>query len=61
MKAIFEKKMFGGIQKVYEHYSDICKCSMKLAVYIPKSTKNLSSLFWLSGLTCSEENFITKK
>jgi len=60
MKAIFEKKMFGGIQKVYEHYSDICKCSMKLAVYIPKSTKNLSSLFWLSGLTCSEENFITK-
>ena len=60
MKTIFEKKMFGGTQTVYEHYSDVCECSMKFAVYKPKSTKNLSSLFWLSGLTCSEENFISK-
>lgn len=60
MKTIFEKKMFGGTQAVYEHYSDVCECSMKFAVYKPKSTKNLSSLFWLSGLTCSEENFISK-
>jgi len=60
MKTIFEKKMFGGTQIVYEHYSDVCECSMKFAVYKPRITKNLSSLFWLSGLTCSEENFISK-
>lgn len=52
--------MFGGTQTVHEHYSDVCECLMKFAVYKPKSTKNLSSLFWLSGLTCSEENFISK-
>ena len=45
MKTIFEKKMFGGTQTVYEHYSDVCECSMKFAVYKPKNTKNLSSLF----------------
>lgn len=35
---------------------------MKFAVYVPEveAGEKLSALIWLSGLTCNEQNFITK-
>lgn len=59
-------KCFGGLQKVYSHESDELKCKMNFAIYLPPSVANTDSkvkrpvLYWLSGLTCTEQNFITK-
>ena len=61
-----ENKMFGGVQSVYEHRSDACNCDMKVAVFMPPQAldeakaKPCPVVIWLSGLTCTEQNFTTK-
>ncbi len=65
MKTISENKMHGGIQAVYEHRSDACNCDMRVGVFTPpqlleKRAETAPALIWLSGLTCTEQNFITK-
>jgi len=57
MKPISENKIHGGVQAIYEHRSDACDCDMKVAVFMPPQGP---VLIWLSGLTCTEQNFITK-
>ncbi len=54
--------MFGGEQAVYSHRSDACGCDMRVAVYLPPqaSTQACPAVVWLSGLTCSEDNFTIK-
>ena len=54
---------FGGVQQVWQHRSSALLCDMKLGVYLPpavNSGEKLPILYWLSGLTCNEQNFITK-
>ncbi|KRG44882.1 S-formylglutathione hydrolase [Stenotrophomonas pictorum JCM 9942] len=54
---------FGGWQEVYRHPSRVLGCDMTLGVYLPPQAQagaRLPVLYWLSGLTCSEQNFITK-
>ena len=53
-------KSFGGTQGVYSHASKTLSCDMNFAVYLPKGKGPFPVLYWLSGLTCTEENFITK-
>jgi len=56
-------KCFGGLQKVYSHHSSELGCDMKFAVFLPPNAKPghpAPALYWLSGLTCNEQNFITK-
>ncbi len=61
MTVISQNKSFDGIQTVYSHDSKIIKSNMRFAVYQPPENDSpLSCLFWLSGLTCTEQNFITK-
>jgi len=60
MKTLSENKMHGGVQAVYEHRSDACNCDMRVAVFTPQGAKSAPALIWLSGLTCTEQNFITK-
>ncbi len=67
MKLISNNRSFDGWQSVYEHYSEVLKCSMKFAIYLPPGTREAELLkekfpvlYWLSGLTCTEQNFITK-
>lgn len=64
MKQLSSTKSFGGTQGVYAHESMACHCEMKFAVYTPPKDKHgegpFPVLHWLSGLTCTEENFITK-
>lgn len=64
LKLISEQKSFDGWQRVYEHQSDVLKCAMKFAIFLPPDATELSEkipvLYWLSGLTCTEQNFITK-
>ncbi len=53
---------FDGTVGFYEHHSLVCKSMMQLAVYLPPQAKSSSVpvLYFLSGLTCTPENFITK-
>ena len=52
----------GGRQEVWQHDSSVLDCSMRYAVYLPPQAQDQACpvLYWLSGLTCSEQNFITK-
>lgn len=60
MTLISENKMFGGVQSVHEHRSNACDCDMRVAVFTPDGAADAPVLIWLSGLTCTEQNFITK-
>ena len=55
-------KCFGGLQKVFQHQSKVLNCQMKFAVYLPPQADsgNVPVLYWLSGLTCTQDNFIQK-
>ncbi|XP_057466643.1 S-formylglutathione hydrolase isoform X1 [Actinidia eriantha] len=60
---ISSSKMFGGYNKRYKHYSPILGCSMTFHIYFPPSPSlchKFPVLYWLSGLTCTDENFISK-
>ena len=62
IQRIEHRACFGGWQDVYEHASGTLGCTMRFAVYLPPQaeTHKLPVLYWLSGLTCTEQNFITK-
>ena len=56
-------KSFGGWHKQYNHQSKVLNCAMRFAIYLPPQVSNgekVPVLYWLSGLTCSDENFMQK-
>ncbi len=53
----------GGLQEVWKHASGALGCDMRVGVYLPPAALRGEAcpvLYWLSGLTCTEQNFITK-
>lgn len=63
LELLSSNKSFGGWHKQYQHQSRVLNCSMRLAVYLPPQTSEGSKvpvLYWLSGLTCTDENFMQK-
>ena len=62
MERIEHRACFGGWQDVYRHGSEVLGCTMNFAVYLPPQAAYgpCPVLYWLSGLTCTEQNFITK-
>lgn len=64
LERIEHRACFGGWQDVYEHASRALDCTMRFGVYLPPQAAapgaRLPVLYWLSGLTCTEQNFITK-
>lgn len=56
-----ENKTFNGSTKVFEHDSISTKTKMKFSAFLPTEYSDIDScIIWLSGLTCNEDNFITK-
>ncbi len=56
-------KSFGGWHKQYSHQAKTLNCTMRFAIYLPPQASNgqkVPVLYWLSGLTCSDENFMQK-
>lgn len=52
---------FNGLTEFYQHHSTSTKTPMKFSVHRPKDKAQIkNAIIWLSGLTCNEENFITK-
>lgn len=62
MERVEQRACFGGSQEVWKHTSDVLGCEMNVGVYLPPDADRgpLPVLYWLSGLTCTEQNFITK-
>lgn len=59
LKKIKSNKTFDGQTNVYKHQSAITKTEMTFSTFEPQE-KVKNCILWLSGLTCTEENFITK-
>lgn len=61
-ERIEHRACFGGWQDVYRHRSHTLGCDMTVGVYVPPQAERgpCPVLYWLSGLTCTEQNFITK-
>ena len=59
---ISENKCFDGVQKIVSHQSKVLNSSMQFSIFLPPraSTERCPVIFWLSGLTCTEENFTVK-
>jgi S-formylglutathione hydrolase len=60
LNLVENNKSFDGHQKVYQHQSISNNCTMRFALYQPDIFENIPVLFFLSGLTCNEQNFIQK-
>lgn len=57
-----ESRCFGGRQLFYEHASEVTKTPMRFAAFLPPRAEQerCPVLWYLSGLTCTEENVVTK-
>src|SRR5690554_3463556 len=62
MERLEHRASHGGWQDVYRHRSEVLGCDMTVGVYFPPQAADgpCPVLYWLSGLTCNEQNFITK-
>ncbi len=62
METISENACFGGTQGVYKHASSSCSCDMTFGLFQPQEVKDgpVPLLWFLSGLTCTHENAMTK-
>lgn len=60
LKIIEQHQCHGGVQRVVEHASSCTGSTMRFGVYQPPGDGPFPALMFLSGLTCSEQNFITK-
>lgn len=62
LEKVAESRCFGGVQQVWSHASDACGCPMRFGLFLPPQAAHgrVPAVWWLSGLTCTEENFIAK-
>ena len=63
MKKIEEHASFGGRQEIWEHAAQTLGVTMRIGVYLPPAAtrgETCPVVYWLSGLTCTEQNFVTK-
>ena len=59
---VSENRCFGGTVGFYSHRSETCNAQMRFSVYQPPQAKSqpVPVLYFLAGLTCTEENFMVK-
>jgi len=62
LEQIAANRSFGGWHKRFRHRSKVLDCEMVFAVYLPPQAEHgrVPALYWLSGLTCTDENFMQK-
>jgi len=61
-REISRSRIFGGQQLRFAHRSSVLDCAMTFGVYLPPQAEYeaVPALYWLSGLTCTDENFVVK-
>ncbi len=62
IEELSANRSFEGWNKQYRHTSSSLNCDMRFGIYLPPQTSNntVPVLYWLSGLTCTDENFMQK-
>nr|MBX2858831.1 S-formylglutathione hydrolase [Cellvibrionaceae bacterium] len=62
MENVEKHRCFGGEQFRFKHQSASLKCEMHFSVYMPPAANNapVPLIYWLSGLTCNDQNFVAK-
>ncbi|WNS76798.1 S-formylglutathione hydrolase [Bacillus sp. DTU_2020_1000418_1_SI_GHA_SEK_038] len=62
LKIIEKHRSFGGEHFKYSHYSEVLQCDMTFSLYLPSNidNKKIPLIWWLSGLTCTDDNFSHK-
>ncbi len=62
LATIAQSRCHGGVQGIYSHASAATGCTMRFGVFLPPQAERapVPVLYWLSGLTCTEENFVVK-
>lgn len=63
LKNVSRQKVFGGWHQQFTHDSTALNCAMRFAIYLPpqvEAGQKVPVIYWLSGLTCTDENFMQK-
>ena len=62
IELVSDVMSFGGRQQRYKHHSEQLACDMHFSIYLPPQAQQqqVPVLYWLSGLTCTDENFVQK-
>ncbi|OBT16828.1 S-formylglutathione hydrolase [Vibrio sp. UCD-FRSSP16_10] len=63
LNQLSQSKVCGGTHTRYTHASSSVNCAMTFAVFLPESANinnKVPAIYWLSGLTCTDENFMQK-
>ncbi len=62
LEQVSANTMFGGKQLKLKHHSSSLNCEMIFSVYLPPQADsvNVPVIYWLSGLTCTDDNFVQK-
>ncbi|MDE2616119.1 MAG: S-formylglutathione hydrolase [Burkholderiales bacterium] len=63
MNRVERHGSYGGRQEVWKHPSTTLGCEMRFGIYLPPAAvegQRCPVLYWLAGLTCNEQTFITK-
>ena len=62
LNQVSEQRCFAGRQVRFKHQSQVLNCEMQFSVFLPPQAEHqrVPALYWLSGLTCTDENFSTK-
>ena len=67
LELVSSQRVFAGEHKQFKHFSKSLNCDMRFAIFLPpqlvlnkQKDKKVPVLYWLSGLTCTDENFMQK-
>lgn len=62
MEQVSTVRCFGGQQLRFKHASTVLGCEMHFSIFLPPQAdqRAVPVVYWLSGLTCTDENFVTK-
>lgn len=62
LKLVEKVRSFSGEQCKYIHHSEVLKCDMTFSIFLPSNVekKEIPLVWWLSGLTCTDDNFSQK-
>lgn len=62
INKVSEFRCFWGLQQRFKHDSSVLGCEMHFSIYLPPQVneRKVPLLYWLSGLTCTDENFVFK-
>ncbi len=62
MEQLASNKIHDGQQQQFKHTSAVLNCEMVFSIFLPPqaAANKVPVLYWLSGLTCTDQNFVTK-